>query len=120
MGNILIQKTDEYYKALGYEVGNVERYVHQCKRKFDLFGIIDRIAISDQDTIGLQVCKADFQAHDMKILNSEYGPKWCRGGRRLILIGWTKQKVKRGGKAMVYKERIKEYTLEDFKQSAST
>ncbi len=67
MGNILIEKTDKLFKALGYEVGNVERWVHQCKRKFDLFGIIDRIAISDQDTVGIQVCKADFSAHDKKI-----------------------------------------------------
>ena len=109
------QRTDRYYQAIGYDVDNVERYNHHCKRKFDLFGIIDRIAISEHDIIGLQVCKADFQAHDMKILNSEYGPKWCRGGRRLILIGWTLQKVKRGGKAMVYKPRIKEYTQKDFK-----
>jgi len=114
-GLTLTQRTDRYYEELGYIVGNVERYVHQCKRKFDLFGIIDRIAISDRDTIGLQVCKADFQAHDMKILASDMSPRWVQGGRRLILIGWTKQKVKRGGKSMVYKHRIKEYTLDDFK-----
>ena len=107
-------KTYEYFRAQGYICWTVERWVQKIKRKFDLFGIIDVLAISDEDTIGVQVCKADFQAHDMKILNSEYGPKWCRGGRRLILIGWTKQKVKRGGKAMIYKPRIKEYTLEDF------
>ena len=109
------KKTDEYYNELGYDVGNVERYNHHCKRKFDLFEIIDRIAISETDTIGLQVCKADFGTHDIKILNSEMAPKWLKGGRRLILIGWTKQKVKRGGKAMIYKPRIKEYTQEDFK-----
>ena len=109
------QRTDRYYEQFGYMVGNVERYVHQAKRKFDLFGIIDRIAISEWDILGIQVCKADFADHDKKILASENSPKWLHAGRRLILIGWTKQKVKRGGKAMIYKPRIKEYTLEDFK-----
>jgi len=107
-------KTYEYYKELGYICGNVEKYVPKAKKKFDLFGIIDVVAISDVDTIGVQVCKADFAAHDKKILASENSPKWLQAGRRLVLIGWTKQKVKRGGKAMIYKSRIKEYTLEDF------
>jgi len=107
--------TYEHYKELGYICWNVEKWVPQAKKKFDLFGIIDVLAISNVDTIGLQVCKADFAAHDKKIIASEYGPKWLQAGRRLILIGWTKQKVKRGGKAMIWTPRIKEYTQEDFK-----
>jgi len=58
------QRTLEYYRKEGYKIGNVERYVaygpkdprrrFRPGQKFDLFGIIDMIAIKHSEIVGIQ------------------------------------------------------------------
>lgn len=100
----------KYYRDLEYKCGMVERYNSFTKQRSDLFGIIDIIAIGE-DTIGVQSCGQAFSEHDKKIMESDSREPWLKAGNRLILIGWRKVKKKRGGKAMVWKPRIKEYKL---------
>ena len=40
---------------------------------------------------------------------------WIEKGGGLMLIGWRKIKLKRGGKAMRWAPRIKYYKADDFK-----
>ena len=81
----------------------------------DLFGFMDIEAIRGDETLAVQSCGTDFKAHDRKILAEPNAEKWIQGrDRGITLIGWRKVKKKRGGKAMVWKPRIKNYTLEDF------
>lgn len=100
----------KYYRDLGFSCWMVERYNSFTKKRTDLFNIIDIIAIG-QDTIGIQSCGQAFSEHDHKLMDSEYREPWLKAGNRLILIGWRKVKKVRGGKAMVWKPRIKEYEL---------
>ena len=112
------QRTLEYIREQGYTCGIVERflcYAGKFGKRVDLFGIIDIIAIKEHEMLGVQSCGQAFSEHDKKILESESSKEWLQAGGKLTLIGWRKLKVKRGGKAMRWQPRIKEYTLEDFK-----
>lgn len=84
----------------------------------DLFGFIDLIVLDrEHGIVGIQACGQDFKAHLDKIMDSEcteFVIEWlkCRG--LLELWGWRKVKLKRGGKAMVWRPRIQQITLDDF------
>lgn len=102
-------KTIEYFRNKGLLIGNVEKYNAFSGRKADLFYIIDFIAISDTETIGVQSCGSDFAPHVVKIFayERENTIKWLLNPeRKLILIGWRKVKRKRGMKQMIYLPRI--------------
>lgn len=116
------QMTRDYLKATGYRVGNVERWISHIKRRVDLFGIIDVIAISNERTVGVQSTSIDHrQDHFEKIYWSpvededgkviaktpnENTKAWLQAGRELMLICWAKKKLVRGGKAFRYVPHI--------------
>jgi hypothetical protein len=79
-----------------------------------MFGFADIIAIGNRKIIAVQSCGQAFAEHDRTILNNEFVPEWLQCGGGIILIGWRKVKKKRGGKQMVWKPRIKEYSIDDF------
>lgn len=101
-------KTIRYLQEQGYEVGKVEAFNPFARKRIDLFGIIDLVAIGGPRILGVQSCGQNFAEHDRTILASPYTKLWLKGGD-LVLIGWRKVKKVRGGKAMVWKERIKYY-----------
>ena len=82
-------------------------------RRVDLWGIIDIIAMNGTDILAVQSCGQSFSEHDKKILASPMASKWLRSGGKLMLVGWRKLKVKRGGKAMRWVPRVKNYSLKD-------
>lgn len=45
----------EKLEALGWLVGDVEKWLPQAKKRIDLFGIIDLVGLKDGQTLGLQV-----------------------------------------------------------------
>jgi hypothetical protein len=77
-------------------------------RRHDLFGFIDIVAIDDGDGIlGVQACgSSDLMAHQRKIEENPLVVAFLRRGNRLVLHGWRKRKVKRGGVAMRWSPRI--------------
>lgn len=117
------ERTSAALKADNIPWGKVERYIHFPKTdprrkmrpgmRVDLFGIIDLIAIYKDGICGIQCCGADFAAHDRKILANDNTRLWLASGGLLELWSWRKVKKKRGGKQMVYRPRIKCYTIED-------
>ena len=116
------QRTLKYLKDEGYECGMVERWIPirglpgGGKRR-DLFNIIDIIALDPvKGVIGVQSTGQDFSGHYKKLTQEKAAETrmWLETpGTSLILIGWRKVKVKRGGKAMRWSPRIQEITLED-------
>lgn len=84
----------------------------------DLFGFIDLVVLDpEQGIVGIQSCGQSFKAHLDKIMDSdctEYVIEWLRCGAQLELWGWRKVKLKKGGKAMVWRPRVKQITLGDF------
>ena len=84
----------------------------------DLFGFIDLVVLDpEQGFVAIQSCGSSFKAHLDKILDSECTENviaWLKCGGRVELWGWRKLKLKRGGKAMVWRPRIQEITLDRF------
>ena len=110
-------RTLEYLRSQGWEADKVEQfnpYAGKFGQRKDLFGIIDIVALSEHGITGIQSCGSSFSEHNNKILESPLALKWLEKGGTLILIGWRKIKLKRGGKAMRWSPRIKKYTRDEF------
>ncbi len=102
-------KTLEWARDQGWLTWKVEHYNNWARKKYDLFHIIDYLAITKNRTIGVQSCGADFAAHITKMLVEErqHTFNWLQDpNRELVLIGWRKVKKKRGGKQMIWQPRI--------------
>lgn len=85
----------------------------------DLFGIIDVVALDTQagKIVGVQSTGQAFAQHEQKLLveKREESMAWLQAGGVLVLMGWRKLKVKRGGKAMRWEPRVRVFTLDDFR-----
>lgn len=69
-----------------------ESYNAFTKRKKDLFGIFDVVAVGNEETIGIQITsKSNMSARVKKIEASEFLPEILRSGWRIIVIGWFKK-----------------------------
>lgn len=104
----------------------------------DLFGIIDLIALRPPNTkiynpidkgfwtttswelVGVQSFGQDFADHKRKVLANKAAPIWLATGAVIELWGWRKLKVKRGGKAEVWKPRVYRVQRGDFESIPST
>ena len=114
-------RTLEYIRSQGWIADVAEKfnpYAGKFGKRKDLFGFIDIVALGENCINGIQSCGSAFSEHDKKIredpLVAENALKWLDCGGRILLIGWRKTKLKRGGKAMRWTPRIKEYKREDF------
>ncbi len=122
-GKTPTQRTLEYYRKEGWTCEVIERWIRNPKHpaggfRKDWMGFGDILAMGENSIIAIQSCGQAFSAHNKKITEDEIvSPNaylWLKNGGRLLLIGWRKIKLKRGGKAMRWQPRIKEYTLKDF------
>ena len=113
------QRTLKALKDEGRVCGIVERRIHQANIRIDLFNFIDIITICPKYkvTVGVQSCGSDFKAHIDKIMGPcrDKAILWLKCNNRIQVYGWRKLKLKRGGKAMRWRPRIKEITMDDFK-----
>jgi hypothetical protein len=105
----------------GRKVAIVERYnafVGPHGTRQDLFGIIDVIALDpERGVVGVQSCGQAFAAHERKLLEerAEECIDWLQTpGTALELWGWRKVRLHRGGKALRWQPRVREFTLADF------
>ena len=112
------QRTLKALKEEGRVCGIVERWIPQARLRIDLFNFIDIISLCPEYEIitAVQSCGSDFKAHIDKILNQcrDDAILWLKCNGRIQVYGWRKLKLKRGGKAMRWRPRIKEITLRDF------
>ena len=113
-------RTLRYIREQGWESDKVEQWIKNPKHpaggfRKDLFGIIDIIALTAKGIMGIQSCGQSFAEHNRKILAAPMALKWLEKGGLLMLIGWRKLKLKRGGKAMRWSPRIQLYDIRDFK-----
>lgn len=115
------QRTIRALREMGRKCAIVEKWnphVGDHGIRQDLFGIIDIIALDpERGVVGVQACGQNFAAHERKLLlerNQECVDWLSTPGTKLELWGWRKLKVKRGGKAVRWSPRIREFTLDDF------
>jgi len=77
---------------MGYKCTVVESYNSFTRRKKDLFGIFDVLAVGAGQTIGIQITsKSNMNARVKKIEESEFLPEIIGAGWRIIVIGWYKK-----------------------------
>lgn len=116
------QRTLNLLRSWGWTPGMVERWIPGAFVRRDLFNIIDIIATTGQDIVGVQSCGEAYSDHYKK-LTVEYQAdthRWLSSGGRLFLIGWRPVKVKRGGVAKRYEARTLELFLFDLEESMRT
>jgi hypothetical protein len=77
-------------------VATVEYYNAYTRRKHDLFGCIDLLAIGNGETLAIQVTsKSNMSARIKKIEDSAALPEMLRSGWRILVHGWAKNKSNR-------------------------
>jgi len=87
------QRSIKHLREKGYVVANVESYNAFTKRKHDLYGCIDLLAIGNGETLAVQVTsKPNMKARINKIEDSEALPEMLRSNWRVIVHGWHKVK----------------------------
>jgi hypothetical protein len=88
----LNQRTIALFTERGYRCTVVESYNSFTKRKKDLFGIFDVLAVGNGQTIGIQITsKSNMAARITKIEESEFLPEILQSGWRVVVIGWFKK-----------------------------
>jgi len=114
-------RTLNYLREQGWVADKVEQfnpYAGKFGQRKDMFGFGDVVAMGEGSIIAIQSCGQAFSEHNRKITQDEKvagnALLWLENGGRLILIGWRKVKLKRGGLAMRWSPRIKEFKIKDF------
>ncbi len=114
-------RTLQYIRSQGWVADKVEQfnpYAGRVGQRKDMFGFGDIVAMGENSIIAIQSCGQDYAGHFRKITEDEKVAEnallWIENGGRLLLIGWRKVKLKKGGKAMRWSPRIKEFERGDF------
>lgn len=122
MANHNLQRTMKQLKEQKTKCDIVERFCDNSKvpHKSDLFGIFDIIAMDkEKGIIGIQSCGGnDFFSHYKKIIvdRRDMALMWLYCGGKIELWGWRLVQKVRGKKWMIYKPRIQNITMNDFKK----
>lgn len=96
----------------GYTCGIVEKWIPQTKRRLDLFGGIDIVAIQPGETIGVQcTSQSNSAARATKLRAIPQLRTWIEAGNRLCVIGWTKKGP--AGKRKLWQHTLTELYLAD-------
>jgi len=89
----LTARSTALLRERGFIVATVEHYNAFTKRKHDLFGCIDLLAIGNGVTVAVQVTsKSNLSARKHKIEEAEAYPEMLRSGWKVVLHGWFKEK----------------------------
>lgn len=111
------QRTLKWLREDGWLADVVERWVPwpgadgvRKGNRHDAFGILDILALKPGEPIlGVQCFGATgMPSHRAKVQEAPATALWLGAGGRLLLVGWRKVRVKRGGKAMRWEPRIEE------------
>lgn len=117
MPSIPTQRTIKELKALGAEVQIVERWNPFAKRRVDLFGFIDILALLGPNILAIQTTSGTNHANRReKILAEPRAVAWLRAGGLLEVWSWAKQGGR--GKRKVWVCRKEAITLEQIEALA--
>ena len=88
----LTARSTALLRERGYQVATVEHYNAFTKRKHDLFGCIDLLALGNGETVAVQVTsKSNLAARRHKVEEAEAYPEMLRSGWRVVLHWWFKE-----------------------------
>lgn len=85
------QRTTKHLREQGYLVATVEHYNSFTRRKHDLFGCIDLLAVGNGETLAIQVTsRSNMSARIKKIEDNLALPEMLRSKWRILVHGWDK------------------------------
>ena len=88
----LNQRTIALLEERGYQCDTVESFNSFTKRKKDLFGIFDILAVGNGETVAVQLTsKSNMSTRIKKISESDKLPEILRSKWRILVIGWYKK-----------------------------
>jgi len=106
-----MQRSLALLKKQGIIYQRVEYWHSFARKRFDLLGIIDILALDVPETIGVQVCGSDLQPHIRKIKESSTIKPWLECGNQFEIWSWRQFKKKRGGKAKEWRCMVTDVIL---------
>lgn len=115
------KRTLDALRKQGYTAQVVERWCSFSKRRVDLFGCIDVVAVSEKGTLGVQATvRGEISKRVRKIVEEchEAAKQWLMAGNRLSVWGWQKMGPK--GKRQVWTLKEREITTADFDHSTDS
>ncbi len=90
------QRSLKYLRDLGYHVEIVEHYNFFAKKRYDLWGFSDLLAIKPNEILAVQTTSgSNVSARVKKINNHENVVKVRQAGIRIHVHGWAKGKNNR-------------------------
>lgn len=85
-------RTLNWLRKEGWNADVVERYNAFVRRRFDLFGGLDIVAVRDRETLGVQCTTVDNQAARLAKLADLPGIQaWLKAGNLCWVVGWSKR-----------------------------
>lgn len=102
----------QHFKRLGIPAQVVERFNTFSKKRLDLFGVIDIVALSPLGICGVQVTSgANAAARMTKIREEPLAALWLRAGGALVVHAWRKTGPR--GKRKLWSLRVVKAVLTD-------
>jgi len=93
-------------RALGYTCWIVEHWNSFTRKRVDMFGMFDIIAIRENETLAVQTTTSGVASRVAKIADSPYIADVRKAGWRVEVHGWRKAPKVKGSKVEVWKQRI--------------
>jgi len=85
------KRTLDLCRKQNWDVQVVERWCSFSRRRIDLFGVVDLVAMDGIRIIGIQSTSgSNFNARIRKILAEPRAKRWLESGARLFVHGWRK------------------------------
>jgi hypothetical protein len=114
-----VNRTRELLTRMNIHSDVAERYLSHCRRRKDLFGFIDIVGITDEQTIGVQATSDGARKDHITKLTEECGEevrRWLKCPSRAVwLVTWKKKKRpnKRGVKCLMWCASVYIITVND-------
>lgn len=92
------QKSLEFYRKQLYTCQVVEHFNSFARKRIDLFGFIDIVAIKEGETgvLGIQTTsKNNMNARILKIKREPIAKVWLLAGNKILVDGWERDVVGR-------------------------
>jgi len=87
------QRSLALMRERGYRVAIVEHWNPYARRRVDMFGILDLVAIGNGETVGIQTTSgSNVAARLTKIAEAEVTPWLREAGWKIVCHGWRKIK----------------------------
>lgn len=90
------KRTLDLCRKHGWTVQVVERWCSFSRKRVDLFGVVDVVAMDGKNVIGIQSTSgSNFSSRMTKILAEPRAKLWIESGGRLFVHGWRQLAGKR-------------------------